>query len=260
LENRGFHASWAPYTQLTVPEPTLTNSPRFDQLIQNGKLMLSLEDAISLALENNMDIAVQRFTPWLDESKSPALASGVNGRLLFDPTLTATGLIAQTAQPVNNPFLAGVSTALQSSTGVPVARSLVSHNAQGNFNYTRDFARTQLQVTFNNSRSSSKFAQNLFNPFSESTLTVQISQPLLNGFGRVANTRFIIEARNTVKVGESQFSQQVINPSRRFPTIIGNSSTPPENVKWKKPPSTSTRRFTRNNKSSSKSAPWRPWT
>jgi outer membrane protein len=202
----------APYTQLNIPEPTLTNSPRIDQLIQNGKLMLSLEDAISLALENNMDIAVQRFTPWLDQANLLRSLSGVNGRLLFDPTLTATGLIAQAAQPVNNPFLAGVSTALQGSSGVPVARSLVAHNGQGNFNYTQGFSPgTQLQVTFNNTRSSSNFAQNLFNPFSQSTLTVQVSQPLLNGFGKVANTRFIIEARNTVKVGESQFAQQVIN-------------------------------------------------
>ena len=53
----------APYTPYQVPSLSLTNSPRINDLIQNGKLMLSLEDAISLALENNMDIAVQRYTP-----------------------------------------------------------------------------------------------------------------------------------------------------------------------------------------------------
>jgi outer membrane protein len=42
-------------------------------------------------------------------------------------------------------------------------------------------------------------------------LTIQITQPLLNGFGRIANTRYIIEAKNTVKVGEAQFTQQVIS-------------------------------------------------
>src|ERR1700722_16520556 len=31
-----------------IPEPSLTNSPRIEQLVQNGKLMLSLQDAISL--------------------------------------------------------------------------------------------------------------------------------------------------------------------------------------------------------------------
>ncbi len=45
----------------------------------------------------------------------------------------------------------------------------------------------------------------------QTSLTVQVTQPLLNGFGRLANTRYILEARNTVKVGESQFAQQVIS-------------------------------------------------
>src|ERR1700733_2362117 len=174
--------------------------------------MLSLEDAISLALENNMDIAVERYTPWLDEANLLRSLSGVNGRLVFDPVLTATGFIAQAEQPINNPFLSGIDASLPSSTTVPVAPPLVSHNAQGNFNYTQGFSPgTQLQVTFNNDRSSINFPGDLFNPFVESTLTVQVTQPLLNGFGKVANTRYIIEARNTVKVGESQFAQQVIN-------------------------------------------------
>ena len=75
----------APYVQHAVPEPVLTNSPRIDQLIQNGVLNLSLDDAISLALENNMDIAVQRFTPWLDAVNLLRSESGVNGRIPFDP-------------------------------------------------------------------------------------------------------------------------------------------------------------------------------
>jgi outer membrane protein len=201
----------APYTPLRVAEPVLSNSPRINQLIQDGKLALSLEDAISLALENNMDIAVQRFTPWLDEVNLLRSLSGANGRLIFDPTLTAQGFIAQASQPVNNPFLAGIG-ALQTSSGIPVARSLTAHNGQGNFTYTQGFSPgTQLQVTFDSIRSSSNFAQNLFNPFSQSTLNIQVTQPLLNGAGKVANTRFIIEAKNTVQVGESQFAQQVIN-------------------------------------------------
>lgn len=211
-----YGSSWfphitAPYTPLSVPEPVLTNSPRINQLIQDSKLMLSLEDAISLALENNMDIAVQRYTPWLDETNLLRSLSGINGRLVFDPTLTAQGFIAQSSQPVNNPFLAGVGSFARGA--IPVAPSLIAHNGQGNFTYTQGFSPgTQLQVTFTNSRSSINFpGVDLFNPFSQSTLTVQFTQPLLNGFGKVANNRYIIEAKNTVKVGESQFAQQVIN-------------------------------------------------
>ena len=210
-----------PYRPLQAPEPTLTNSPRIEQLIvdnsgvsgqpnQGRKLMLSLEDAISLALENNMDIAVQRFTPWLDETALLRARSGVNGRLVFDPVLTGTGYISQSSTPINNPFLAGVTSVPVATT--PVAPNLISHNGVANFNYTQGFAPgTQLQVTFNNTRSSINFPGDLFNPYEESTLTVQVTQPLLNGFGRLANTRYILEAKNTVKVGESQFAQQVIN-------------------------------------------------
>ena len=49
------------YAGTSVPAPALTNSPRLDQLIRDGKLYLSLRDAISLALENNLDLAIARY-------------------------------------------------------------------------------------------------------------------------------------------------------------------------------------------------------
>jgi len=51
----------APYKPHTIPAPNLNNAPRIESLLQNGKLMLSMNDAIALALENNMDIAIQRY-------------------------------------------------------------------------------------------------------------------------------------------------------------------------------------------------------
>src|SRR5207302_10841811 len=51
----------APYEQRQVPEASLQNSPRIEQIYQNGKVMLSLNDAIALALENNLDIAIARY-------------------------------------------------------------------------------------------------------------------------------------------------------------------------------------------------------
>ena len=51
----------APYTAKAIAAPSLTNTPRLDQLLQNGKLMLSMNDAIALALENNLDIAISRY-------------------------------------------------------------------------------------------------------------------------------------------------------------------------------------------------------
>jgi outer membrane protein TolC len=52
-----FHA----YEPDQVPEPELANSPRLNQLIRDGQLYLSLKDAIDLALENNLDLAIARY-------------------------------------------------------------------------------------------------------------------------------------------------------------------------------------------------------
>lgn len=49
------------YAPSTVPKPNLDNSHRLDQLIRDGKLYISLQDAISLALENNLDLAIARY-------------------------------------------------------------------------------------------------------------------------------------------------------------------------------------------------------
>jgi len=217
----------APYTPMHIPEPELTNSPRLDQLIQNGKLMLSLEDAISLGLENNLSIAVERYVPWLDEASLLLSKSGINGRIAFDPTVTSTLSLEQTTTPINNPLFAGVTTQITSPVG------LTNHVATGNFGYTQGFATgTLAQVTFNNSRTSTNFGSfDLFNPYEQSTLTVELTQPLLNGFGKVPNTRYILEAKNTVKVGESQFAQQVITTVTQVATDYWELVYARENVK-----------------------------
>lgn len=49
------------YRATLVPEPILANSPRIEMLIKDGVLDLSLKDAIALALENNLDIAIARY-------------------------------------------------------------------------------------------------------------------------------------------------------------------------------------------------------
>ena len=49
------------YSSDSVPEPNLTNSPHLDQLVRDGKLYLSLKDAIELALQDNLDLAIARY-------------------------------------------------------------------------------------------------------------------------------------------------------------------------------------------------------
>lgn len=50
-----------PYSPVQVPQPKLTNTPRLETLMRDGKLMLSLSDSVALALENNLDIAIARY-------------------------------------------------------------------------------------------------------------------------------------------------------------------------------------------------------
>jgi outer membrane protein len=50
-----------PYLPRSVQPPNLSNTTRVEPLIQNGKIMLSINDAIALALENNLDIAIARY-------------------------------------------------------------------------------------------------------------------------------------------------------------------------------------------------------
>jgi outer membrane protein TolC len=52
---------FAPYEGVKVPEPNFANSGRLEQITRDGKLYLSLSDAIALALENNLDLAIQRY-------------------------------------------------------------------------------------------------------------------------------------------------------------------------------------------------------
>jgi len=51
----------APYKPQTIPPSNLSNSRRVDPLIHNGKIMLSINDAVALGLENNLDIVLARY-------------------------------------------------------------------------------------------------------------------------------------------------------------------------------------------------------
>src|ERR1700686_3554456 len=50
-----------PYTARHLAAPNLSNTGRIEQLMHDGKILLSLNDAIALALENNLDIAIARY-------------------------------------------------------------------------------------------------------------------------------------------------------------------------------------------------------
>ena len=71
----------APYMERQMAAPDLTNSPRIDQLMRDGKIYLSMDDAVSLALENNLDIAIQRYNFGIADTDVLRAKSGANGIL-----------------------------------------------------------------------------------------------------------------------------------------------------------------------------------
>ena len=214
---RALPVVWDPYTPQDVPEPMLTNSSRIDQLIQDGKLMLSLDDAISLALENNLNINVTRFIPWIAQtqllkakaggipqsSSTQQVVLGSSPSVSFDPIATANFGWSHANVPINNPFTSGAGT-----TAIPLVQQ---NSGFVNLGYTQGFhTGTSFSVTFDTTRSSTNLSDVVFNPALNPIMTATLSQPLLNGFGLLPNTRYIIEARNSIKVANSQFAQQVI--------------------------------------------------
>ena len=62
--------SWLtrPYRATEVPPINLANSNRLESLLRAGKLYLSLQDAIAMALENNLDIELQRYGPQIADA------------------------------------------------------------------------------------------------------------------------------------------------------------------------------------------------
>jgi outer membrane protein TolC len=68
----------SPYIGTDVPASPMANSPRLNQLVRDGKLYISLQDAISLALENNLDLAIARYNlPIADTDVLRTKAGGV---------------------------------------------------------------------------------------------------------------------------------------------------------------------------------------
>lgn len=201
--SRGKTNPLAVYAPIHVSPPVLSNSPRVDQLVQNGELRLSLQDAISLALENNLDISVQRYTPWLsdlDVLRAKAGAGTAAGT--FDPRFTSNFSLQRSSNPINNPILAGTTVALAAIT---------NNNAQANMGITQGFhSGTSYAITWNNSRQSTTSPGAIVNPSVSSSLIFGISQPLLNGFGFVSNMRFLRIARNNKRISDLTFTNQLI--------------------------------------------------
>jgi len=236
----------APYESSYVEPGVLANSPRLEQLIHNGKLELSLQDAIALALENSMDIVVQRYFPWMgDVSLLKTRAGGFSyptpgvsflestanvPELFYDPVLSQTLSFSDVTTPINNPFISGTA-GTGVSSGRTQAAALTSHSATYNTQYQQWFDwGTTFNASWNNNRASS-IAANFFNPFVQSSLTITLSQQLLAGAGRFVNRRNILIAENNRKILDLAFAQQAITTTTNTVNAYWELAYARENVK-----------------------------
>jgi outer membrane protein TolC len=237
------------YTRTSVDLPRLGNTPRLDSLIRDGKIYLSLSDAVLLALENNFDIAIARIN--LDIADTDILRSkagsglrGVSTGLVANTlggsgtTVTggggpggttggsggggagAGGLVLTTGgggpQPENlDPTLTSgleyEATTTPSTSAFTGSTPVQSTNTTFNFGYTQGFLTgTQLGVTFNNSRGTNTNPFNTYSPLINTSFRATATQHLLQGFGWGINGRFIVQAKNDRRITDSAFRQQLL--------------------------------------------------
>ena len=235
-----------PYQAGTVPAIRLTNSPRLDALIRAGNLYLSAQDVVALAIENNIDVEIQRYGPLLaNEVLKRAKAGGAlrsvgipvaagpqsvslqgvsastAGGLALTPAAGVSsggGIVTQLgpAIPSLDPTVVGFvnfqhSSIPQSNTVLTGTTALVqsTRSYQAQYIQNWDFGLTA-QMTYSSQwvKVNSQFFN--LNPYTFGFLDLQLTQNLLQGFGRAVNGRNIRVQKNNVKVSDLQFKQQVI--------------------------------------------------
>jgi outer membrane protein len=89
------------YTATDYAAPRLSNTPRLDGLLRDGKIYLSLSDAVTLALENNYDIAIARIN--LDIADTDLLRAKAGSSLRG----VSTGLVANTLGGTSSTIVGG---------------------------------------------------------------------------------------------------------------------------------------------------------
>ena len=242
----GFSFITAPYEASRVPSIRLENSGRLAALIRAGNLYLSARDVVALAIENNIDVEIQRYGPLLAiqvlkraqgggalRSVGLGVAAGPQSVSLQGVTVNGSGGVALGAGngvgsgggivtqlgpaiPSLDPTLFGLAsfghtTSPQSNVVLTATPVLVDTTRTYEAQYIQnfDFGMTT-QLTYTSTRVGINSLLYNLNPFTSGDLDLVVTQNLLQGFGRSVNDRNIRVQRNNVKVSVLQFKQQLI--------------------------------------------------
>lgn len=262
---------WRPYLAADVPPARLSNSPRLQDLIRAGTLYLTVQDAIALVLENNIDIEVARYNPilsaWnLERSQAGGALPGVpNGASSAGAVASGQGVAGSEAAAgvISTSAASATKTANASVSQVgPIAQTLdpafqessvFSHTSAPQFNNTLSQTDVLVSATHVDSASltegflsgasavltysehylSENAATDILNPTEAPSLSIQIGQNLLRGFGVAVNARNI--TANKIRLGQSDlnFKAQVINSVVQALNLYYNLAADYEDVKAK---------------------------
>lgn len=247
-----------PYMAATVPPVRLGNSARLQSLVRAGKLYLSPHDAVALALENNIDIEVARYSPlmlaWqLERSEAggalPGVPSGAsqaasvtNGQGVQGSQAAAgvsggggTGgggnagnaTVSQVGPVVQNldPSIQEASTFAHRTTPQPNASqsqtsALVDASRNHSATYQQGFMTGgSASLSFKDSYLKENSPTDALNPSVAQSLSISVQQNLLRGFGRAVNERNIVVARNNLAMSDLQFRTTVL---RTVATVLNS--------------------------------------
>jgi outer membrane protein len=181
---------------LTNPQAvtdTLPGPKYMREHVVDGKLRVTLQDAVVLTLANNSNVRLQELN--IENSKYSLLAS----HSPFDPSVQAS--FSSQGQ---------LSQAYTQLTGAPALGSLSSLNQITQLNYSQTFETgTNIQFNFNATKYSSNSTFNFFNPSLSSFLGLQFTQPLLRNRWLFANRAPLVIARRNVRASRATFEAQV---------------------------------------------------
>jgi outer membrane protein len=166
--------------------------------VVDGKLRLSLEDAVVLTLENNSSVRIQETQ--VEFSKFALLGAHAP----FDPLVTGSF----NGNNTSSPPLSNVQ-----ETGLAIPTKSITKSAQ--FNYSETFETgTNVQAGLSSNHSSFPSSPSLsgfFNPSVSSTLNLQFTQPLLRNGWLFANRAPLVIARRNLEQSRATFVAQVSN-------------------------------------------------
>ncbi len=239
-----------PYLAPEIPAVRLSNTARIRSMVRAGLLYLTVQDAIALALENNIDIEVARYNPIIaawnleragaggalpgvpsgaSQAGSVANGQGVAGSqaaagVSFNGggTRTSNAVNAQITQvgPVTqvlDPVIQEASTFTHRTTPYPnnvqtITPILVSNTRVQTGSYQEGFLTGgNITVTYTDHYLNENSPTDVLNPSVDANLSFSLAHNLLRGFGVAVNARNITVARINLGTADANFKGQVIN-------------------------------------------------